>query len=27
MDSFYRTFIPTMFWFGVAVFALAVFPV
>jgi hypothetical protein len=25
MDNFYRRFIPTAFWLGVAVFALAVF--
>ncbi len=25
MDNFYRTFIPTAFWLGVAAFTLAVF--
>jgi hypothetical protein len=27
MDNFFRTFIPTMFWLGVAAFALALFMV
>jgi len=27
MDNFFRTFIPTVFWLGVAAFALALFMV